>query len=111
MNKKTLEQLDYYRIRERIASFCISIEGKEALLRREPVTDREEGKKLRSLGLEWHRLHHCLHPKALHSWDEVEKLFSIIKVEGAALTTKQAFSLLQFALSASSIQKDTEDRL
>lgn len=109
MNKKTLEQLDYYRIRERIASFCISIEGKEALLRREPVTDREEGKKLRSLGLEWHRLHHCLHPKALHSWDEVEKLFSIIKVEGAALTTKQAFSLLQFALSASAIQKDAEE--
>ena len=108
MNRKTLEQLDYYRIRERISSFCVAAEGREALLKREPITDKEEGAALRALGLQWFRLLHSLHPHALHSWDEVEKLFSIIKVEGAALTTKQAFSLLQFCLASSDIQSGAE---
>jgi len=108
MNRKTLEQLDYYRIRERIASFCVSIEGKEALLKREPITDKEEGDNLRLLALQWHRLLHSLHPKALHGWEEIESLFSIVKVEGAALTTKQAFALLEFCLSASDVQNGVE---
>ena len=36
MNKKTLTQIDYYRIRDEIAEYCVSQEGKKNILEREP---------------------------------------------------------------------------
>ena len=42
MNKKTLTQIDYYRIRDEIAEYCVSQEGKKNILEREPFKDIEE---------------------------------------------------------------------
>ena len=39
MNEKTLEEIDYFRIRDEIAAFCLSEEGKYYLLTRLPFTD------------------------------------------------------------------------
>ena len=105
MNSKILEQLDYYRVREMVSSYCVSDEGRTALLKREPITDEAEGESLRALGRQWNVLLHCLHPHSLHDWGEVAPLLSLIKVEGAALSTAQAFALLQFCLAASDIQR------
>ena len=41
LHKKTLEQLDYYRIRDTIAGYCVSEEGKASLLKREPFTQEK----------------------------------------------------------------------
>ena len=40
-DEKTLFQLDYFRIKENIASFCFSLEGKSVLLDRKPFTDKD----------------------------------------------------------------------
>ena len=42
MHRKTLEDLAYYRIREEIAGNCASEEGREELLRREPMTSEKK---------------------------------------------------------------------
>ena len=42
MNTKTLAELDYYRIKETIAGFCKSEEGKNEILKREPLTNYSE---------------------------------------------------------------------
>ena len=46
MNKKTLTEIDFYRIREEVASYCVSEEGKTELLNREPLSQLERIKKL-----------------------------------------------------------------
>jgi len=43
MNAKTLDRLDYLRIRESAASHCISEEGKERFAERIPFTDKNKG--------------------------------------------------------------------
>ena len=42
MNKKTLTQIDYYRIRDEIAEYCVSQEGKKIILEREPFKNADE---------------------------------------------------------------------
>ena len=37
MNTKTLQEIDYFRIREEIAGYCVSAEGRQKLLEREPL--------------------------------------------------------------------------
>ena len=39
MNRKTLTELDYYRIKETVAGYCVSEEGKNDILNREPFTE------------------------------------------------------------------------
>ena len=104
MNKKILQQLDYYRVRDEIAQLCVSEEGKGAILAREPITDEAEGSRLRALGRQWFLLHHALKARVLHGWGKIEDLFSIIKVESAALEVKQAFCLKEFCVAARDIQ-------
>lgn len=108
MNKKILQQLDFYRIRDKIASFCVSEEGKNALMKMEPATDEAEGTRFRTLSAQRFRLLHALHPRSLCGWEEVEPLFAVIKTEGASLTTKQAFSLRKFCLSCADAKEGAE---
>ena len=37
MNQKTLTEIDYFRIRDQVADFCVSEEGKASLLNRLPL--------------------------------------------------------------------------
>ena len=46
MNQKTLQEIDYFRIREEIAGYCVSAEGRDKLLAREPLRKSEEIEKL-----------------------------------------------------------------
>ena len=55
MNKKTLTQIDYYRIRDEIAEYCVSQEGKKNILEREPFKDIEEIEKNKNLSREWEK--------------------------------------------------------
>ena len=42
MDKKTLSEIDFYRIRDEVAGFCVTIEGKQSLSQREPLTKAKE---------------------------------------------------------------------
>ena len=106
MNKKILNQLDYYRIREEIASFCVSEEGKDSLLKREPVTDEAEAAALKKLGEQWLSLIHSIHPRTLHGWQKISDLFAVIKVSGSSISESQAFSLLGFCRACRAVQSD-----
>ena len=53
MNTKTLQEIDYFRIREEIAGYCVSPEGREKLLAREPLRKSEEIENLKNLSREW----------------------------------------------------------
>ena len=49
MNEKTLKEIDYFRIREEVAGFCLSEEGKKSLLERNPLTKLQEIEYLKNL--------------------------------------------------------------
>jgi len=92
-------ELDYYRIREMIASLASSEEGKAALLEREPTYDAEKIKVLKTLGREWNVCLHSSHPATLSSWPPVGNLFVLLGIEGASLQLDQVYALGLFTIA------------
>jgi DNA mismatch repair protein MutS2 len=99
MDKTTLTELDYYRIRDAIAGYCVSREGKAALLEREPFTDPVQIEQIKSASREWRAYNTSTRSTALSSWPEIKPLFQIMKVDGAALTLEQVYALGLFCTS------------
>lgn len=102
MHKKTLESLDFYRIREEISGFCVSEEGKNSLLRREPFTSEkaDEIKKYKTLCLQWQKFLSSKNPVRLSSWPEIYSFVKILKAEGTTLSKEQHYAILLFCSSA-----------
>ena len=102
MHRKTLEQLDYYRIRENIAGYCVSEEGKSAILRREPLTQEKfnEISSLKTLSSQWQKALLSKNPIRLHSWGQIDLFIKLLQAEGTTLGQEQLYSLWQFASSA-----------
>ena len=55
MNTQALQEIDFFRIREEAASYCITEEARRTFLQREPLTDSKEIEALKGLGREWTR--------------------------------------------------------
>lgn len=102
MHKKTLEELDFYRIREKIAGFCVSEEGRAAVLKREPFTSDKAGEmeKYKRLCAQWQALLSSKNPVRLESWTEISSFIKILKAEGTTLDRAQHYALLGFCKSA-----------
>lgn len=102
MHKKTLEQLDYYRIRDTIAGFCVSEEGKSSLLKREPFTREQinEINRLKNLSSQWQKALCSKNPIRLHGWGAISSFFKLLQAEGTTLEQNQLYSLWQFASSS-----------
>lgn len=102
MHRKTLEQLDYYRIRDTIAGYCVSEEGRTSLLKREPFTQEEidEINSLKILSAQWQKAICSQNPLRLHSWNAVAPFLKLLQAEGSTLEQEQLYSLWQFADSA-----------
>lgn len=105
MNKKTLIEIDYYRIREEVAGYCISVEGKNSLLEREPLTELKEIEFLKDASREWAVYLSACQKNPLTSWDSIGGLNSIIKTNGMALTLEQVRALGQFCKAVSGIRQ------
>ena len=58
MDIKTLTEIDYFRIREQVAGYCVSAEGRALLLERLPSTKTEEIENWKNLSREWSLCHH-----------------------------------------------------
>ncbi|MGN0729042.1 endonuclease MutS2 [Treponema sp.] len=91
---------DFYKIRETVASYASTEEGKKLLLSRESSADPEEILKLKQLGREWSLYLNSRFPSALKPWPPVREIFSALKVEGSSLLHEQIFALGLFCLYA-----------
>ena len=105
MNTKTLQEIDYYRIREEIAGYCVSAEGREKLMAREPLRKSEEIERLKNLSREWNVFFSAGRANPVKAWEPVGNLLSVIKTRGAALTLEQVHFLGQFVTSINSVKK------
>ncbi len=105
MNQKTLQEIDYYRIREEIAGYCVSVEGRQKLLEREPLRKTEEIENLKNLSREWCTYFAAGRANPVSSWEPVHPLLAVIKARGAALSLEQVHYLGQFVTSINSVKK------
>ena len=109
MNKKTLTQIDYYRIRDEIAEYCVSQEGKKNILEREPFKDIEEIEKNKNLSREWEKYFSKNYSNPLFGWENIKNLLPIIKMNGSSLTLEQVNNLGHFILSVNNVKKAIEN--
>ena len=105
MNTKTLQEIDYYRIRDEIAGYCVSAEGREKLLQREPLRKSEEIESLKNLSREWSVYFSAGRAIPVSGWEPVHPLLAVIRAKGASLTLEQVHYLGQFVTSINSVRK------
>lgn len=103
MNKKTLEELDYYRVKEIISGYCKSEEGKTEILNREPFVNFSEYEHLKHLSHEWELCFNSSKNISMTSWPRISPLFSILKTSGASLNLDELYALGLFCLSQKKI--------
>lgn len=105
MNEQTLKEIDFYRLRDEVAGFCVSEEGKKSLLEREPLTDSKEIEKLKNLSREWTKYFSATHNRPVTGWEPVGNLKSIIKTTGMSLSLEQVKSIGQFCTSVKNVKE------
>lgn len=96
MNRRTLTELDYFRIRDEIAGNCVSEEGKSLLEKYEPLTDVKRIDEAKALGKEWLSFLLSSKNSALTSWPPIHQILPVLKTEGSTLLQEQIFALLLF---------------
>ena len=109
MNIKTLNEIDFFRIREEVAGYCVSKEGKDSLLSREPLKKSEEIEKLKNMSREWGAYLAAIHKNPISAWDPVRPLLPVIKANGSSLTLDQVRSIGQFVISARNTKQGIEN--
>ncbi|MBR0155476.1 MAG: endonuclease MutS2, partial [Treponema sp.] len=103
MEEKTLDELDYTRIKEIIAGFAVSEEGKDSLLNRMPLTNLSEYDFLKNLSREWALCINSSIAISVSSWPVVSPLFGILKTTGASLDLDELYALGLFCNSQKKI--------
>lgn len=110
MNQRTLEVLEYPRIREEIALCCMSEEGKTALLEKSPSADETEVTRLKTLGSAWMRSLSGENPPRFTGWPAIRPFLSRIPVEGASLSIEEFYALYLFCEGESQFRAWAESR-
>jgi len=105
MNVKTLTEIDYFRIRDEVASFCVSEEGRLSLIHREPFKDSKQIEHYKNAGREWTSYISSTNKSPLLSWEPIKALFSIIRTKGACLSLEQVWALGQFIISVKNVKE------
>ena len=105
MNKKTLNEIDYYRIREEISSYCLTQEGKYSLDNRDPVFDLEKIEFYKACSREWEKYITSVKTQPFSAWGPIHSLYAIIKTKGASLTLEQVRDFGLFILSVKKVKE------
>ena len=105
MNQKTLQEIDYFRIRDEIAGYCVSSEGREKIMQREPLRKSDEIENLKNLSREWSVYFSAGRSNPVSGWEPVYPLLAIIRARGASLTLEQVHYLGQFVTSINNVRK------
>ena len=92
-------ELDFYKVRETISLFAQSLEGKNKILSRESVFDKNQIELWKTLGKECSILLSKVQGEVLQSFLPILQSLEILKVTGAVLSQEQSFALGQFCLS------------
>lgn len=108
MNKKALTEIDYFRIRDEVASYCIASESQEILLKREPLNNHKEVEELKNLSREWSTYLSDSRTSPISNWEPIHQLYAIIKTNGACLALEQVNALGQFVLSVKKVKEAVE---
>ncbi|MCQ2242546.1 endonuclease MutS2 [Treponema sp.] len=107
---KTLEQIDYYTIRDSVADCAISEEGKNYLLRREPYHDAAKIEHLKNASREWERFMSRTNSLPFGPWEPVYPLIPVIHATGSALTLQQLYALGQFCNEAKRVTDSVKEK-
>ena len=99
--QKTLEQIDYFTIRDQVASFCLSEEGKVNLEKRLPLHNSDEIEHLKKASREWLNCICASSTSPFNGWSSIRPLLSVIRMTGASLTLEQVYTLGQFCTACS----------
>jgi DNA mismatch repair protein MutS2 len=110
MNQRTLEVLEYPRIRDTVAGFCMSEEGRSALLLREPSSDSGVIARLKNLSRAWMRALSSESPPALKGWPPVRGYLPRLQVEGASFALDELYALALFCDAAERLRAWAESR-
>lgn len=105
MNAKTLDRLDYLRIRESAASHCISEEGKERFAERIPFTDKNKADKAKALAEEWSKLIAAGQASFFASWPPVKDILIRLKTPHTVLSLEDIHALGLFCRSALGVKR------
>lgn len=108
MNTLALQEIDFYRLRDEVAGYCITSEGHDSFIKREPLTDSRQIEQLKNLSREWTVFLGASCKNPLTFWEPVENLMDIIKAKGTSLTLEQLKALGQFVLSVKSVKQAIE---
>ena len=106
MDKKTLTEIDFYRIRDEVAGFCVTKEGKQSLSEREPLTKSKEIEFYKNASREWCSYYSCTHRVPVSFWEPIQGLNSIIKTSGASLNLEQVKALGQFTIAVKKVREN-----
>ena len=96
VDNKTLAQLDYFRIKEDIASRCFSAGGKQILADRIPLTDPESIRVLKQEAVEWTAYLSSGRKPVPGNWEPVDDLTGILETPGAAISLNDTVILGNF---------------
>lgn len=101
MDKKTLTELDFYRIRDEISRFCVSEESSFVMKNFEPSANADEIKLRKSLSSEWLKFCSSNRPFPLESWPQIYNILKSMKVQGFQADLTQIYALGRFCKSVS----------
>ena len=104
MDKRTLNILEYYRVRNSVANFACSEEGADFLRSIEPDTDAKIIEKNKTLAAEWTKALLDSQPLKILPWQKVSHLFPIFTVEGSSLNLEDLNSIGQFCASVNQLK-------
>ena len=108
MDASALSELDYFRIRDEAAAYCVSEEGKKSFCERLPLTDEAEIEALKNISRDWSAYNSSSFGIALFSWPPVAPLFSRISVPGASLSVEEFHALSLFCASVKKLSSSIE---
>ena len=93
MDRKTLTELDYYRIREIISGFCAAEESRFIMARLEPLSDPEEIEKSKEISREWLKYLSTTRAPALNGWNPVFNIIKSLKIQGISVPLQSFYDL------------------
>ena len=105
MNSNALQEIDFYRVRDEVAAYCITQEAKDVFLQREPFADSKQIELLKNLSREWSKYLGASHKNPVLFWEPVAPLVDVIKANGTSLVLEQVKALGDFVLSTNNLKQ------
>ncbi len=97
VDERTLQQLDFMRIRSSIAGCCLSREGRELVESRLPRTDPQEITRLKAEARQWMAYLDSARPLPLSGWEPVEPVAEVLSVANSTLNQQELYLLSSFS--------------